>query len=96
MIVDRITLKAKSDGQLELAALMKSWLEKSGWRGRVYTSLFGGGETNRVVVEFEYEDLSALEKAEQQMKSAPGAVESFKKMFELSENEGSREVLRLR
>jgi len=96
MIVDRITWKAKSDRQLELAALLKSEVERNGWRGRIYTSLFGGGDTNRVVVELEYESMAAMEKAQQEWLSRPGTAAFYKKMNELSENEGSREMLTLR
>jgi hypothetical protein len=96
MIVDRMTVKAKRDTQLELAALLKSEGERLGWRARVYTSLCGGGKTNRVVMEVEYESLAAMEKAWADFRARPDTSTFVKKMNELSENEGSREFLELR
>jgi hypothetical protein len=96
MIVDRSTAKAKGNAQMELAALLKSALETFGLRGRVYTSFFGGGETNRVVIELEFENMAALEKFWDEWPTMPGAAAFNKKLDELAENVGnSREMLRL-
>jgi hypothetical protein len=96
MIVDRMSVKAKSGAQVELASFMKDWCEKLGWRGRVYTSLCGGGETNRVIVEVEHENMAAWEQADEKLRLRADTAAMFTRLSELTENEGTREFLQLR
>jgi hypothetical protein len=95
MIVQRVTFKVKLGCMDKLVELFKAqvatWDKPINWRA--YTIRFG--ESDRVAIEFEYENLAEFDKVETAMWAKPEAAKFYKKTLELIETGGTIEIWNL-
>ena len=90
MYINRRTFKVKHGAMEEAVKLVKAEIERTGWKGTVYTAEFGPFDV--MVVDFSTESLEDYEKSSSEWDASPEAAKFFEKWYTLTERGGTNEL----